>query len=96
MEPKGRHRNSITEEYILVVFKLVRVVLKCTLTMNEFQGLMLEPEDGAGACSRVGAIELHFALIAATRRIIEGIAAKLEFVAGTYVIATVYFAGTRR
>ncbi|GBP64990.1 hypothetical protein EVAR_50674_1 [Eumeta japonica] len=33
---EGRHKNSITEEHILVVFELVRVVLRCTLTVALF------------------------------------------------------------
>ncbi|GBP71771.1 hypothetical protein EVAR_58868_1 [Eumeta japonica] len=45
MKPEGRHRNSITESHILVVFELVRIVLRCTLPMSDFQDLMMEPED---------------------------------------------------
>ncbi|GBP50114.1 hypothetical protein EVAR_17375_1 [Eumeta japonica] len=50
MAPEGRHRNFITEKHIPVVFELVRIVLRCSLTMNDFQGLIVEPEgsdDGA-------------------------------------------------
>ncbi|GBP55913.1 hypothetical protein EVAR_43705_1 [Eumeta japonica] len=45
IEPEGRHRSSITEYHILVVFELVTVVLRCILTMSDFQGLMIEPEE---------------------------------------------------
>ncbi|GBP18518.1 hypothetical protein EVAR_12979_1 [Eumeta japonica] len=41
MEPEGKHRNSIMEKCILAVFGLVEIVLRCTLTMNDFQGLMM-------------------------------------------------------
>ncbi|GBP18763.1 hypothetical protein EVAR_93191_1 [Eumeta japonica] len=44
MEPEGKHRNSIMKQRILVVFGLVEIVLRCTLTMNDFQGLMMKPE----------------------------------------------------
>ncbi|GBP94966.1 hypothetical protein EVAR_27677_1 [Eumeta japonica] len=42
MEPEGKHRNS--KQRILIVFGLVEIVLRCTLTVNDFQGLMLQPE----------------------------------------------------
>ncbi|GBP69356.1 hypothetical protein EVAR_53433_1 [Eumeta japonica] len=45
MEPEGKHRNSIMKQRILAVFGLVEIVLRCTLTMNDFQGLMMELED---------------------------------------------------
>ncbi|GBP81986.1 hypothetical protein EVAR_65592_1 [Eumeta japonica] len=41
MEPEGKHRNSIMKQRILAVFGLVEIVLRCTLTMNDFQGLMM-------------------------------------------------------
>ncbi|GBP24345.1 hypothetical protein EVAR_9443_1 [Eumeta japonica] len=44
VESVDRHWNSITEQHILVVFELVRLVLRCTLTMSGFQGSMIEPE----------------------------------------------------
>ncbi|GBP93536.1 hypothetical protein EVAR_100992_1 [Eumeta japonica] len=52
MEPEGKHGNSIMKQRILAVFILVEIVLRCTLTMNDFQGLMMEPEgsdNGAGS-----------------------------------------------
>ncbi|GBP72135.1 hypothetical protein EVAR_49318_1 [Eumeta japonica] len=52
MEPEGKHRNSIMKQRILAVFGIVEIVLRCTLTMNDFQGLMMEPEGsdyGAGS-----------------------------------------------
>ncbi|GBP51349.1 Actin-binding protein IPP [Eumeta japonica] len=45
MEPEGKHRNSIMKQCILAVFGLVEIVLRCTLTMNDFQGLMMQLED---------------------------------------------------
>ncbi|GBO98509.1 Retrovirus-related Pol polyprotein from type-1 retrotransposable element R1 [Eumeta japonica] len=45
MEPEGKHRNSIMKQRILAVFGLVEIVLRCTLTMNDFQGLMMQLED---------------------------------------------------
>ncbi|GBP71877.1 hypothetical protein EVAR_58934_1 [Eumeta japonica] len=44
MEPEGKHRNSIMKQRILAVFGLVQIVLRCTLTMNDFQGLMMQLE----------------------------------------------------
>ncbi|GBP43038.1 hypothetical protein EVAR_96296_1 [Eumeta japonica] len=44
MEPEGKHRNSIIKQRILAVFGLVEIVLRCTLTMNDFQGLMMQLE----------------------------------------------------
>ncbi|GBP34855.1 hypothetical protein EVAR_95960_1 [Eumeta japonica] len=44
MEPEGKHRNSIMKHRILAVFGLVEIVLRCTLTMNDFQGLMMQLE----------------------------------------------------
>ncbi|GBP10242.1 hypothetical protein EVAR_77634_1 [Eumeta japonica] len=44
MEPEGKHRNSIMKQRILAVFGLVEIVLRCTLTMNDFQGLMMQLE----------------------------------------------------
>ncbi|GBP75887.1 hypothetical protein EVAR_10999_1 [Eumeta japonica] len=43
MEPESKHRNSIMNQRILAVFGLVENV--CTLTMNDFHGLMMQPED---------------------------------------------------
>ncbi|GBP18583.1 hypothetical protein EVAR_14353_1 [Eumeta japonica] len=45
MEPEGKHRNSVMKQRILAVFGLVEIVLRCTLTMNDFHGLMMQPED---------------------------------------------------
>ncbi|GBP41666.1 hypothetical protein EVAR_31983_1 [Eumeta japonica] len=42
MEPEGKHRNSIMKQRILAVFGLVEIVLRCTLTMNDFQDLMMQ------------------------------------------------------
>ncbi|GBP62994.1 hypothetical protein EVAR_44047_1 [Eumeta japonica] len=44
MEPEGKHRNSIMKQRILAVFGLVEIVLRCTLTMNDFQDLMMQLE----------------------------------------------------
>ncbi|GBP03134.1 Zinc finger BED domain-containing protein 1 [Eumeta japonica] len=44
MEPEGKHRNSIMKQRILAMFGFVEFVLRCTLTMNDFQGLMMQPE----------------------------------------------------
>ncbi|GBP33490.1 hypothetical protein EVAR_23893_1 [Eumeta japonica] len=44
MEPEGKHRNSIMKHRILAVFGLVEIVLRYTLTMNDFQGLMMQLE----------------------------------------------------
>ncbi|GBP30459.1 hypothetical protein EVAR_20912_1 [Eumeta japonica] len=44
MEPEGKHRNSIMKQRILAVFGLVEIVLRCILTMNDFQGLMMQLE----------------------------------------------------
>ncbi|GBP54608.1 Fatty acid synthase [Eumeta japonica] len=44
MEPEGKHRNSIMKQRIRAVFGLVEIVLRCTLTMNDFQGLMMQLE----------------------------------------------------
>ncbi|GBP53843.1 hypothetical protein EVAR_42563_1 [Eumeta japonica] len=44
MESEGKHRNSIMKQRILAVFGLVEIVLRCTLTMNDFQGLMMQLE----------------------------------------------------
>ncbi|GBP36899.1 hypothetical protein EVAR_23201_1 [Eumeta japonica] len=44
MEPECKHRNSIMKQRILAVFGLVEIVLRCTLTMNDFQDLMMELE----------------------------------------------------
>ncbi|GBP76091.1 hypothetical protein EVAR_46959_1 [Eumeta japonica] len=52
MEPEGKHRNSIMKQRILALFGLVEIVLRCTLTMNDFQGLMMQLEgsdNGAGS-----------------------------------------------
>ncbi|GBP43915.1 hypothetical protein EVAR_41771_1 [Eumeta japonica] len=52
MEPEGKHRNSIMKQRVLAVFGLVEIVLRCTLTMNDFQGLMMQLEgsdNGAGS-----------------------------------------------
>ncbi|GBP53776.1 hypothetical protein EVAR_84260_1 [Eumeta japonica] len=52
MEPEGKHRNSIMEQRILAVFGLVEIVLRRTLTMNDFQGLIMQLEgsdNGAGS-----------------------------------------------
>ncbi|GBP19984.1 hypothetical protein EVAR_11374_1 [Eumeta japonica] len=52
MEPEGKYRNSIIKQRILAVFGLVEIVLRCTLTMNDFQGLMMQLEgsdNGAGS-----------------------------------------------
>ncbi|GBP63712.1 hypothetical protein EVAR_87689_1 [Eumeta japonica] len=52
MEPEGKHRNSIMKQRILAVFGLVEIVLRCILTMNDFQGLMMQLEgsdNGAGS-----------------------------------------------
>ncbi|GBP63079.1 hypothetical protein EVAR_50035_1 [Eumeta japonica] len=52
MEPEGKHRNSIMKQRILAVFGLVEIVLRCILTMNDFQGLMMQlegSENGAGS-----------------------------------------------
>ncbi|GBP87893.1 hypothetical protein EVAR_66372_1 [Eumeta japonica] len=35
------------KQRILAVFGLVEIVLRCTLIMNDCQGLMIEPEGGA-------------------------------------------------
>ncbi|GBP63529.1 hypothetical protein EVAR_45689_1 [Eumeta japonica] len=51
MDPEGKHRNSIMKQCTLAVFGLVEIVLRCTLTMNDFQGLMMQLEgsdNGAG------------------------------------------------
>ncbi|GBP83440.1 hypothetical protein EVAR_103321_1 [Eumeta japonica] len=45
MEPEGKHRNSIMKQRILAVFGLVEIVFRCTLTMNDFQGLMMQLEE---------------------------------------------------
>ncbi|GBP34167.1 hypothetical protein EVAR_30719_1 [Eumeta japonica] len=42
MEPEGKPRNSIMKQRIIAVFGLVKIVLRCTLTMNDFQGLMMQ------------------------------------------------------
>ncbi|GBP66587.1 hypothetical protein EVAR_47843_1 [Eumeta japonica] len=42
MEPEDKHRNSIMKQRILAVFGLVEIVLRCTVTMNDFQGLMMQ------------------------------------------------------
>ncbi|GBP97708.1 hypothetical protein EVAR_101199_1 [Eumeta japonica] len=47
MEPQGKHRNSIMKQRILAVFGLVEIVLRCTLTMNDFQGLIMQLEGRA-------------------------------------------------
>ncbi|GBP22537.1 hypothetical protein EVAR_84775_1 [Eumeta japonica] len=44
MEPEGKHRKFIMKQRILAVFGLVEIVLRCTLIMNDFQGLMMQPE----------------------------------------------------
>ncbi|GBP67364.1 Probable RNA-directed DNA polymerase from transposon X-element [Eumeta japonica] len=44
MEPEDKHRNSIMKQRILAVFGLVEIVLRCTVTMNDFQGLMMQLE----------------------------------------------------
>ncbi|GBP83344.1 hypothetical protein EVAR_54361_1 [Eumeta japonica] len=44
MEPQGKHRNSIMKQRILAVFGLVEIILRCTLTINDFQGLMMQPK----------------------------------------------------
>ncbi|GBP63064.1 hypothetical protein EVAR_87436_1 [Eumeta japonica] len=44
MEPEGKHRNSIMKQRILAVFGLVEIVLRCILTMNDFQDLMMQLE----------------------------------------------------
>ncbi|GBP76175.1 hypothetical protein EVAR_49972_1 [Eumeta japonica] len=52
MEPEGKHRNSIMKQRILALFGFVEIVLRCTLTMNDFQGLMMQLEgsdNGAGS-----------------------------------------------
>ncbi|GBP84306.1 hypothetical protein EVAR_103594_1 [Eumeta japonica] len=49
---RSKHRNSIINQSVLAVFGLVEIVLRCTLTMNNFQGLMMQPEgsdNGAGS-----------------------------------------------
>ncbi|GBP37077.1 hypothetical protein EVAR_19206_1 [Eumeta japonica] len=42
MKPEGKLRNFIMKQRILDVFSLVEIALRCTLTMNYFQGLMME------------------------------------------------------
>ncbi|GBP26694.1 hypothetical protein EVAR_23465_1 [Eumeta japonica] len=49
MEPEGKHRNSIMKQRILAVFGVAEIVLRYTLTVNDFQGLMMEPEDRRGS-----------------------------------------------
>ncbi|GBP47790.1 hypothetical protein EVAR_79638_1, partial [Eumeta japonica] len=52
MEPEGKYRNSLIKQCILAVFGFVEIVLRCTLTMNDFQGLMMQLEgsdNGAGS-----------------------------------------------
>ncbi|GBP81539.1 hypothetical protein EVAR_57184_1 [Eumeta japonica] len=44
MEPEDKHRNFIMRHRILDVFGFVGIVLRYTLTVNDFQGLMMEPE----------------------------------------------------
>ncbi|GBP72924.1 hypothetical protein EVAR_41140_1 [Eumeta japonica] len=44
MEPESKHRNSMIYQCILAVFDLVENVLRCTLTMSGFHGLMMKPE----------------------------------------------------
>ncbi|GBP28326.1 hypothetical protein EVAR_11788_1 [Eumeta japonica] len=54
MEPEGRQRNSIMEQHILAVFGLVEIVLKCTLLVIVFLGLMIQPKaDAIGGRIRV-------------------------------------------
>ncbi|GBP05437.1 Retrovirus-related Pol polyprotein from transposon 412 [Eumeta japonica] len=43
MESEGKHRNSMRQR-ILTVFGFVKIVLRCTLIMNDFQGLRMRPE----------------------------------------------------
>ncbi|GBP61466.1 hypothetical protein EVAR_34701_1 [Eumeta japonica] len=42
---RRKHRNSIMKQRILAVFGLVEIVLRCTLTINDFQGLMMQLEE---------------------------------------------------
>ncbi|GBP35276.1 hypothetical protein EVAR_19497_1 [Eumeta japonica] len=52
MEPEGKHRNSLVTQRILAMFGLMEIVLRCYLTMNDFQGLKIQPEgshNGAGS-----------------------------------------------
>ncbi|GBP57139.1 hypothetical protein EVAR_33382_1 [Eumeta japonica] len=37
MEPEGEARNSIMKQRIQAVFGLVEIVLRCSLTMNDFR-----------------------------------------------------------
>ncbi|GBP43069.1 Nucleic-acid-binding protein from transposon X-element [Eumeta japonica] len=55
MEPEGKHRNSIMKQRILAVFGLVEIVLRCTLTMNDFQGLMMQLEGSDNGAGSLGA-----------------------------------------
>ncbi|GBP86176.1 hypothetical protein EVAR_57881_1 [Eumeta japonica] len=63
MEPEGKHRNSTMKQRILAVFGLVEIVLRCTLTMNDFQGLMMQLE-GKHSYSIIGQhIQAVFAVV---------------------------------
>ncbi|GBP26041.1 hypothetical protein EVAR_20055_1 [Eumeta japonica] len=53
MKPEGKHRNSIMRQRILAVFGLVVIVLRCTLTMSEFQGLLMEQEGSDDGASKL-------------------------------------------
>ncbi|GBP15020.1 hypothetical protein EVAR_6663_1 [Eumeta japonica] len=44
MKADGWDWNSLTEQDILAGFGLIGIVLRCTLTMSDFRGVMIEPE----------------------------------------------------
>ncbi|GBP81462.1 hypothetical protein EVAR_59444_1 [Eumeta japonica] len=54
MEPEGKHRNFKMEQRILAMFGLVEIVLRYTLTMNDFQGVMMQLE---GSDNEGGSLE---------------------------------------
>ncbi|GBP78598.1 hypothetical protein EVAR_65026_1 [Eumeta japonica] len=52
MEPEGKYRKFIMKQRIPAVCGLVEIVLRCTLSINDFQGQMMEPkgsDNGAGS-----------------------------------------------
>ncbi|GBP12327.1 hypothetical protein EVAR_70671_1 [Eumeta japonica] len=54
MEPEGKHRNFIMNQRILAVLGLVEIVFRCTLTTNNFQGLINQPEGSRGGSESQG------------------------------------------
>ncbi|GBP88846.1 hypothetical protein EVAR_65839_1 [Eumeta japonica] len=67
MEPEGKHWNSVMKQRILVVFGSIQIVLRCTLTVSDFQDLMMLPEGPGSRCDVTNSYQCEFATDTAVR-----------------------------